>query len=741
MSKNKSEENLISINTPIDKILPNNQNMKQDILKFKDEILREIKLVKKSFTEKYDFFELMTKEKFSKYDSEFFSYTEKMNEIKSNLLISENITKEVNSFKEFKSKFSDTILTQNIKINNLEKETKNDIYRIDNILTDSVIYTGIIGRTSKFKTFHEMVDYLLSQTSQNTSYREKNIIESNQLKKKLTNIEQGITTLRDSLTKEINLLFKKKIQECNAKLDNMVEEYDKKILDARQKSIEFIQEIQLTVEKFKEQLDDFIVIKNKIAEEIKEEVNKLIKENDKTQNLFLNNKKEFNLMKDRFTQLSEFIKDIRFRINLGQEIKKKEFNQFSEKIDFSKKQKILVDKNLIIYDNKYQNNEYENPEFLKNGLDSEESKEIIDNKIKIKNYENTSKNYSHENIIITDKNHNKLTIEKNIKSDLNTMKGFKRRNTTKIKPFNFEKLKTREKAYSTINIDKENNKQNEISPNISPNKNINNSNAEGRNKLYTRRSMANEEMKNDSKRYSRFQNSISSRSKIFNGLTNRDNLNLKNYSSMQGKVKSNFEENRKLTIPQSKLTSSADNKPPETIKTNSNIYYMKKTTVKNLVRIQSAISPKKYPDIFNQMQKSNNDNNKNNNKSSFEDDKKINNKKKNKLINSEQSYVYFSYNKNKRNYNLRSYLSPNVKILQHSVENYNNKIEKKNLVEMVDTLQKYIKEQNHYYMNKKEKKEKNAEHIQKIKEIFNGNNNNKKYQKDKANFIKIKEKK
>ena len=54
MSKNKSEENLISINTPIDKILPNNQNMKQDILKFKDEILREIKLVKKSFTEIYN---------------------------------------------------------------------------------------------------------------------------------------------------------------------------------------------------------------------------------------------------------------------------------------------------------------------------------------------------------------------------------------------------------------------------------------------------------------------------------------------------------------------------------------------------------------------------------------------------------------------------------------------------------------------------------------------------------------
>ena len=210
MSKNKSEQNSININNPIDKILPNNQNMKQDILKFKDEILREIKLIKKSFTEKYDFFELKTNEKFSKYDSTLFSYSEKINEITSKFIDAENLTKEIESFKEFKSKFSDTILTQKIKINNLEKETKNDIYRIDNILTDTVIYPGVIGHTSKFKTFHQMIDNLLSQTSQNTSYREKNIIDLNHLRKKLTNIEQNMGTMRDSLTKEINILFKKK---------------------------------------------------------------------------------------------------------------------------------------------------------------------------------------------------------------------------------------------------------------------------------------------------------------------------------------------------------------------------------------------------------------------------------------------------------------------------------------------------------------------------------------------------
>ena len=49
-------------------------------------------------------------------------------------------------------------------------------------------------------------------------------------------------------------------------------------------------------------------------------------------------KNEFNLIKDRFTRLSEFIKDVRFRKNIGKEVKKTEFKKMSNQIDFSKKQ-------------------------------------------------------------------------------------------------------------------------------------------------------------------------------------------------------------------------------------------------------------------------------------------------------------------------------------------------------------------------------------------------------------------
>ena len=755
MSKNNNEK-IPNINIS-DKILPNSQNMKNDIMQFKDEILREIKLLKKSVSEKYEFIEILTKEKFSKYDTKLSSYSERINELKSNTLNTDDLIKEIDAFKEFKNKFRDTMLTLNIKINNMDKETKNDIYRIDGILSDSVIYTGIIGRTSKFKTFHQMVDYLLSQTSQNLTYREKNNLDLNQLKKKINSMEQEMQSLGVNMSKQISILFGQKGEEFNSKLKDLLAEYNQKILKAKEQGDLYIQEIKTTVEKFREQLDEFINIKNTISDEIKNEVDKLVKENEKTNNMFRSNKKEFNLMKDRFTQLSEFIKDVRFRNNLGQEIKRREFNQISAKVDFSKKQKILSDKNIALYDTKYQNDS-DLPDFLKSRVNSDESKKILKNKIKGRNNDNISKDnktseeyYLEENT--TEKNNNnKFSFEKNF-SESNIKKGIRRSNTAKFEFYNFGKFESKDNMDSKLNKNRTSFKQSDSSPKINTNKNIYNKNLES--KLFNRRNMINEEMKNDSKRYLKFQYNITPQSKILSGLNNKDNINYKNLSSIQVNTNSilsklNFDENKKFPTPKSQFAMAEMKKIEPKKSSTSSIFFPKKTTVKNLVRIQSSLTPK-YPEIINPIKKSNSIiiSSQNNNKTTLEEDKN-NTNKKNKLIKKEPIYVYFSYNKNKRNNNLRSHLSPNVKILQHSVENfYENNSETKNLADMVDNLQKYISGYDNYYASKneirkeKEKRKKNSEYF-KYKDFFseknsytNINNMNKKNKKEKTNVINI----
>ena len=756
MSKNDNEKIIPNINLP-DKILPNSQNMKNDIMQFKDEILREIKLLKKSVSEKYEFIEILTKEKFSKYDTKLLSYSERINELKSNTLNTDDLIKEIDAFKEFKNKFRDTMLTLNIKINNMDKETKNDIYRIDGILSDSVIYTGIIGRTSKFKTFHQMVDYLLSQTSQNLTYREKNNLDLNQLKKKINSMEQEMQSLGVNMSKQISILFGQKGEEFNSKLKDLLAEYDQKIRNAKEQGDLYIQEIKTTVEKFREQLDEFINIKNTISNEIKNEVDKLVKENEKTNNMFRSNKKEFNLMKDRFTQLSEFIKDVRFRNNLGQEIKRREFNQISAKVDFSKKQKILSDKNIALYDTKYQNDN-DLPDFLKSRVNSDESKKILKNKIKGRNNDNISKDnktseeyYLEENT--TEKNNNnKFSFEKNF-SESNIKKGIRRSNTAKFEFYNFGKFESRDNMDSKLNKNRTSFKQSDSSPKINTNKNIYNKNLES--KLFNRRNMINEEMKNDSKRYLKFQYNKTPQSKILSGLNNKDNINYKNLSSIQVNTNSilsklNFDENKKFPTPKSQFAMAEMKKIEPKKSSTSSIFFPKKTTVKNLVRIQSSLTPK-YPEIINPIKKSNSIiiSSQNNNKTTLEEDKN-NTNKKNKLIKKEPIYVYFSYNKNKRNNNLRSHLSPNVKILQHSVENfYENNSETKNLADMVDNLQKYISGYDNYYASKneirkeKDNRKKNSEYF-KYKDFFseknsytNINNMNKKNKKEKTNVINI----
>ena len=841
--QNKTNVQLASNNNILDKILPNNQNMKNDIMQFKDEILREIKLIKKSMNEKYDFTMTLINQKFDKYDNKLTSYSDRITELSSSITNNNDFKKDLQSLNEFKNKFRDSMLTMDIKINNMDKEAKNNIFRIDNILSDSVIYPGIIGRTSKFKTFHQMIDYILAQTSQNLTYREKNTLDVNQVKRKITTIEQNMNNMKEHMNKELSILFEHKIHETDNKFKNMLKEYEEKLNKTKEENEQYIKDIQTTVKQFKEKLEEFEVIKNKIFEEIQLEGKQLREENEKTQNIFKSYKKDFNLIKDRFTQLSEFIKDVRFRINIGEEVKRREYYHMSGKIDFSKKQKVQNDNNIKIYDTKYQNDK-QLPDFLQNQINPnsntnryndvdklEENKKrgqfttgyksmkninFFKNIDKGRNDTSFKKSKEGRNFMLhsrenktseeffdeneTDKNNNeegKYFLEKMNKtnyketnnSDIKIKGILKRSNTTNIGSSYIERFKKLENKINLFSNNNINNKKNTesiqeliedtninenkkiYSEKINPNnKNINNTNIkyfsyENRDKnknkykiLNNNSNIINEEMSIDFKKRIKFFQDKTPKSIIFSGLNNRDNSNIKNISSFSEKINmlsnTRLEENQKIISPINKL---GNIKEP---KIDFKILPSKNTIVKSLTRIQSAFSPK-YPNISGHRKSLTNSNSlnlinnnsseknsflkskANNNKASFEEDK-TNTNYKNKILNKEKGFIYNSKNNIFTPKKLRTYLSPNVQILQHSVEqfNENNNTEKNDLNGIINNLQKYIKGYNSHYITKKDIKNeqkrmsKNSEYF-KIKEFINGNNNDKKNIKNKTNLVEI----
>ena len=329
---------------------PGQQSSKMEMLHFKDEVLKDMKILKREIFDKYETDSSVVSEKILNIENKINSINQKIAELSLflNKDSANNIMNHMTTFTEFKNKTKESLLTMEIKINNIDKELKNNIYRIDNILSDSVIYPAIIGRTSKFKTFHQMLDYILSQISQNATYREKNTLDLNSYKKKLETLIQSFQVQKDSLINITNKSINKKAEETEEKFESLIKLYDERLQETRAQNSEYMKNMEHTLNQVRGRMGEFKEYKDNIVEKLNEEKKVIKDENEKTQHIFTGYKKEFNLLKEKFTQLSEFIKDVRFRVNIGEEVKRREFFHISNKIDFSKPQKLGKNSNFSI---------------------------------------------------------------------------------------------------------------------------------------------------------------------------------------------------------------------------------------------------------------------------------------------------------------------------------------------------------------------------------------------------------
>ena len=368
---------------------PSQQSSKMEMLHFKDEILKDMKILKREIFDNYKTDSSVVSEKILNLENKINLINQKIAELSLflNKDSANNIMSHMTTFTEFKNKTKESLLTMEIKINNVDKELKNNIYRIDNILSDSVIYPAIIGRTSKYKTFHHMLDYILSQLSQNATYREKNTLDLNSYKKKLESLIQSFQVQKDSILNIVNKSINKKAEETEENFQNLIKLYDERLQETRAQNSEYMKNMENTLNQVKGRMGEFQEYKDIIIEKLKEEKNVVKDENEKTQHIFSGYKKEFNLLKEKFTQLSEFIKDVRFRVNIGEEVKRREFFHISNKIDFTKPQKLRKNSKFgINSDNRI--NEF--PEFQKR-RSSVELKEIKDKPFLINSSEAKSK--------------------------------------------------------------------------------------------------------------------------------------------------------------------------------------------------------------------------------------------------------------------------------------------------------------------------------------------------------------
>ena len=485
-SENNSEFQIFTM-PKFNKIYDNKEldMFKNDILDYLNERNKSIFNLIKSY-----------KEKIEETENNYLELTKRISNNYSDILSSQaeinNRLDKLNSYESFSIKTNDQLISHEIRINNLREDYNKSVQKYDKIYLDNLELPGYIGKYSKYKNCQAFFEEVIKELNKLNSYKEKNIIDLKAYKDKLELIIKTFNNLVDnnnkSQIKYINEMNEKNIKECK----NMIETIGERITDMRIENSRYAVELIGKSINLTKEWDKIQQIKEEIMKEFNDKIHDFRIVSNNTINSFHDFKNEFILIKRKFFELAEFIKDVRFRKNLGGDVKKKEIKSIAKKITGKKPCVASIDKEkekaLLEFNYKYEKID-KNEKAEKNDLRKSVSQEPgskIKNYIKgVTNVEELNKDSKvHDLSGEKHKKKTKMELYKNFKSinikDDNGVVRRKQKATTIVSgPSNLRKINnlkkgnTEEKSDESENSENNNSLSNLVQVNNNSNSNIN----------------------------------------------------------------------------------------------------------------------------------------------------------------------------------------------------------------------------------------------------------------------------
>ena len=393
-------------------------NSKMDLWYFKNDILKDMKKFEKDITDKYNKGDIEVKEELLSINKSINSINSKISEL-STLITVDNMTKEkVENLDKIKKKMLDDILKNEIKVINIDKETKEAIIKMNNILKDTVIYNGVIGPSCKYKSFHDLIDYILSELIVLDNYKDKNAIDLSTYKKKLDGIMQGIKfqidginksskefatdalNICDKKIKDLNNNFNDKIAKIKVELEFNFNNINNKFDDLENKLKELKNESIINAKKLNDHIDEYLILKKELKN-----LNDIIKKN------IFPSKKRISLYKRIDSKESH-------ENNLKTIIKRMSNSIKNEDIEEIKSNKLSNINEILAKQNIFKDDEI-NKNLLTNQIPKKNiNKDINDEKNKIHNISNDKLN---SNVNLKIKGDNSNLSDKSLKFDTNSI--------------------------------------------------------------------------------------------------------------------------------------------------------------------------------------------------------------------------------------------------------------------------------------------------------------------------------
>ena len=344
MNKNEMEKNGGS---PLN---INSKKIQNEMIHLKDDILKDLKNFERNYSDKFKSLNKIIDEKLEEFEKRIEVYNQRLFKISQMVVDDRSIKEKIDNISQDKTEITDQILKIGVKLDKLEKQYDEKIDGIENILNDSVIYSGIIGNKGRFINFHEFIDYMLSQIAKLTITTQKHTSEINSYKGKLESNIQKIKLQNEGILKTANQFSKKLVSESENGIKDIIKLYEsdfKKMKEENDKCMNKLEEFNNE-------------IRNKLKSEIETEKIKFEEENNKVEKLVSSFEKQINDLKGSYDKINEELKVINEKISINEEIRKMEENR--KELQNKNEENKQIDENEII--NKYLKGEISENQFI-----------------------------------------------------------------------------------------------------------------------------------------------------------------------------------------------------------------------------------------------------------------------------------------------------------------------------------------------------------------------------------------
>ena len=326
-----SDENINIMNETYNKfntIIYNNDELN----KFKDNILSLLKERDKIYLDKLVEYKTKTEKIKMHFDSINKITNSKFSKIIDNQANMNSRLDQLNNYESFVTKTNDKLISHEVRLTNIREDFSNATQKYDKIYLDNLELPGYIGRGAKYKNCQIFFLDIIKDLAKLNKYKEKNIIDLKMYKDKLETIISSMNSILDnnnqSQIKYINETKEKILKDCN----NMFESVCDNMKEIRVDNSKYAVDLISTSMDLSKKWDKIEKIREDLLEKFNYSVNKYQMLTDDTIKSFGEFKTEYSIVRRKFMELAEFIKDVRFRKNIGENVKKKEIKVMVKKM-------------------------------------------------------------------------------------------------------------------------------------------------------------------------------------------------------------------------------------------------------------------------------------------------------------------------------------------------------------------------------------------------------------------------